>query len=468
MKFIINNTEVQTSLPESFVLLDYLRKHLNLPGTKEGCREGDCGACTVLIGEIINGELIYSSVNSCLFPIGNIDAKHVVTIEGINSKDLNQIQTSFVSVGASQCGFCTPGFIVSFTRYLLNNKVYSIESVVNALAGNICRCTGYNSIIRAVEHVLNILNEPDINKNDRISFLIKNNILPVYFDGIAKRLKNFESTKTNGHKKSAKYFVAGGTDLYVQKTDELPGSEITLLTNTNLSFIKLENDKCIVGAATSFETINDSPVFKKHFQHINNYFDLIASLPIRNSATVGGNIINASPIGDMTIFFLALNASVNFVGDKLKRTILLKDLYKGYKLLDISEDEYLESIEFNLPGDNSHFNFEKVSKRTHLDIASVNSAILIETNDSKIANTFLSAGGVAPVPLYLKKSSEFLIGKEISYETLNELLQITQEEISPISDVRGSKAYKRLLLNQLIKAHFVELFPELIKVEEVI
>lgn len=468
MKFIINNNEVQTSLPESFVLLDYLRKQLHLPGTKEGCREGDCGACTVLVGEIINGEIKYSSVNSCLLPIGNINAKHVVTIEGLNSSELNNIQKSFVSEGASQCGFCSPGFIVSFTGYLVNNNSYSVDSAINALAGNICRCTGYNSIIRSVERVLNILSESDKNKSDRISFLVKNNILPAYFDGITERLKKYDSIKTNGYKKSAKYFVAGGTDLYVQKTDELPGSEITLLTNKNLSYIKEENNKCIIGTATSFEKINNSPVFKKYFLQIHKYFDLIASLPIRNSATVGGNIINASPIGDMTIFFLAVNATVNFVGRKSKRKILLKELYKGYKLLDRSEDEYLESIEFDLPGVDSHFNFEKVSKRTHLDIASVNSAILIKTNGRTIVNAHLSAGGVAPVPFYLNKSSHFLTMKEISYDVLNELLQINQEEISPISDVRGSDEYKRLLLNQLVKAHFIKLFPELIKVEEVI
>jgi xanthine dehydrogenase small subunit len=196
--------------------------------------------------------------------------------------------------------------------------------------------------------------------------------------------------------------------------------------------------------------------------------DLIASLPIRNCATIGGNIINASPIGDMTIFFLALNASLVLNDGKNHRKILLNDLFKGYKQLDKSDDEYLEYIEFKLPSQNSYFNFEKVSKRTHLDIASVNSAMYIEVIDNIITNIRISAGGVSPIPLYMENTSRFLLHKEIKMETVTEALPIIQSEISPISDVRGSEDYKRLLLNQLFKAHFIELFPELINVEALI
>ena len=148
--------------------------------------------------------------------------------------------------------------------------------------------------------------------------------------------------------------------------------------------------------------------------------------------------------------------------------ILLKKLFKGYKLLDKTDDEYLEYIEYKLPAQNSYFNFEKVSKRTHLDIASVNSAIYIESEKNIIKKIHLSAGGVSPIPLYLKDTSQFLLGEKITKDTLFESLPIIQSEISPISDIRGSEDYKRLLLNQLFKAHFIQLFPELIKFEELI
>ncbi len=191
-------------------------------------------------------------------------------------------------------------------------------------------------------------------------------------------------------------------------------------------------------------------------------------MPIRNSATVGGNIINASPIGDMTIFFLALNASVVLSNGNKQRKILLKNLYKGYKQLDKTDDEYLDHIEFKLPSKNSHFNFEKVSKRTHLDIASVNSAMYVETDNNIITEIHISAGGVSPIPLYLEKTSQFLLGKKVTIDTILDAHPIIQSEIFPISDVRGSEEYKRLLLNQLFKAHFIELFPELINVEALI
>ena len=466
--FILNNDFVSLKIDPAIVLLDFIRKQKHLTGTKEGCKEGDCGACTVLIGNIINDKLEYHSVNSCLLPLGNVNNTHIVTIEGLSTYNLTHIQTDFINEGASQCGFCTPGFIVSLTGYLINNELYEIDKALNSIAGNICRCTGYTSIKRSVSDVLNKINSIDGNWLDKISLLIKNNILPNYFSVIAERLKKLKTDKSKTHEKDAKYFIAGGTDLYVQKPDELLEKQIVFIKDKNLSYIEFENNICRVGAATSFEMINDSPVFQKHFPRLNRFMELVASLPIRNSATVGGNIINASPIGDMTIFFIALNASVVLNDGKNQRKILLKNLYKGYKQLDKTNDEYLEYIEFKLPSKNSYFNFEKVSKRTHLDIASVNSAIYIEAVDDIIKDIHISAGGVSPIPLYLENTSQFLLGKKIAIETLLEALPIIQSEISPISDVRGSEDYKRLLLNQLFKSHFIELFRETINVEALI
>ena len=466
--FILNNDLVAVKIDSAIVLLDFIRKQMHLTGTKEGCKEGDCGACTVLIGELKNNKVEYHSVNSCLLPLGNVNNTHIVTIEGLNSNKLTHIQTGFVEEGASQCGFCTPGFIVSLTGYLINNDVYEIDKALNSIAGNICRCTGYTSIKRSFNDILNKINSHGHKELDRILFLIKSNILPDYFTGIADRLGKLQTENSNGQNGRVKYFVAGGTDLYVQKPDELLEQQITFIKDKNLSYIEVQDHICRVGAGTSFEMIKNSSVFQKHFPRLELFMDLMASLPIRNSATIGGNIINASPIGDMTIFFLALNASVVLNNGLKHRKILLKDLFKGYKKLDKTDDEYLEYVEYKLPSENSHFNFEKVSKRTHLDIASVNSAIYLEVVNDIIKEVHLSAGGVAPIPVYLEKTTNFLLGKKIEIETLNNVLSIIQSEISPISDIRGSEEYKRLLLNQLFKAHFIELFPELISVEALI
>ena len=463
--FILNDDFVSLKIDPAIVLLDFIRKQKHLNGTKEGCKEGDCGACTVLIGNLRNDKVEYQTFNSCLLPLGNVNNTHIVTIEGLNSNNLTHIQTDFINQGASQCGFCTPGFILSLTGYLINNDDYEIDNALNSIAGNICRCTGYTSIKRVVNDLLNKFNSADGNGLDKISLLIKNNILPDYFSSIAEHLKKLQTEKANGHDESPKYFIAGGTDLYVQKPDELIEQQIVFIKNKKLSYIKVDGDVCTVGAAATFEMINDSPVFQKYFPKLKSYLNVIASLPIRNSATVGGNIINASPIGDMTIFFIALNASVVLSSGTKQRKILLKNLFKGYKKLDKSHGEYLENIEFKLPSKNSYFNFEKVSKRTHLDIASVNSAMYVEVIDNIITDIHISAGGVSPIPLYLENTSQFLLDKRIKMDTVIEALQIIQSEIFPISDVRGSENYKRLLLNQLFKAHFIELFPELITVE---
>jgi xanthine dehydrogenase small subunit len=182
---------------------------------------------------------------------------------------------------------------------------------------------------------------------------------------------------------------------------------------------------------------------------------LVSSTPIRNMATIAGNFVNASPIGDMTAWFLALDASVVFNSE---REIALRNLYLGYKQLAKTPEEFITKIRFRK--DFTHFNFEKVSKRTYLDIATVNTGIGLKAANGLIENAHVSMGGVFATPLYLRKTSEFLRGKEISSGLIRDADEILQSEISPISDVRGSKEYKRLLARQLFAAHFVELFGE--------
>jgi xanthine dehydrogenase small subunit len=190
---------------------------------------------------------------------------------------------------------------------------------------------------------------------------------------------------------------------------------------------------------------------------------LISSEPIRNIGTVAGNIVNASPIGDLSIILLALNSEITILDGDRKKSQPLKDFFLGYKQLNLQKGELVESFSFPILNKPYHFNFEKVSKRTHLDIASVNSAILIKVENDKILECHLSAGGVSPIPLYLKETSKFLVGKTISTETLHQANKVLQAEISPIGDIRGSIEYKRLLLKQLVFAHFLKLFPHLIK-----
>ncbi len=467
ISFILNKEVISTGINPALPLLDFIRKEMHLYGTKEVCKEGDCGACSVMVGELKDGEVVYKTVTSCIYPIGNVNGKHVVTIEGLNSGDLIPQQEAFVEEGASQCGFCTPGFIISTTNYLVNNKTYRLEDGINSIAGNICRCTGYSSISRAIENLINKLNEKS--EGNSVKSLIAQNVIPKYFANIQTQLREINSSGTlNGF--DQKVFVGGGSDLLVQMPDRLLEKNISLVSKEHINFIEEEDDKIIVGAGTTFEEFKNSSIIKKYFPKINNQLNLVASLPIRNMATIGGNIVNASPIGDFTIILLALNSNIELRSSVtgISRELSLSDFYLGYKKLNKQPDELVEKIWFVKPGGEFYFNFEKVSKRTFLDIASVNTAIYINIENEIVKYCFVSAGGVAPVPKYLEQSSEFLRGKKITLETVFDTLKIVQNEISPISDVRGSAEYKRLLLSQLIKAHFIELFPGKISLEALI
>ena len=443
------------------LLVDFIRYQQHLMGTKIGCNEGDCGACTVLVGELVNNELQYRSFTSCLTPLGNVNNKHVVSIEGINGDGMNPIQQAMCDESATQCGFCTPGFVMSLAGFCLSKKEPTLKKAIAAMDGNICRCTGYKSIERAAAKVATFMQE---NNEGSQTHLIKHQILPIWFAEIKERLKTL-LLQSNGQFQSKNLYahlVGGGTDLYVQKHDELKyANNHFLFDHAALKGITKDGNRCVIGPSATVTDLSDSQVMREYFPKLDHYINLVSSTPIRNMATVGGNFINASPIGDLTIFFLALNATLVLSDGRTSREMPLKKLYKDYKVLDKKPEEHIEKIFFELPAKNSLFNFEKVSKRVNLDIASVNSAIHIVMDGEVIKEAFISAGGVAPVPKLLEKTSAFLKVKTIDEGLIAKAINIMQTEITPISDTRGSAEYKRLLLGQLIKAHFIVLFPGL-------
>jgi len=466
MEFILNDKIVRTDKPGGMTLLDFIRYEKHLTGTKIGCREGDCGACTVLIGELKEGKVKYISMTSCITPLHNVIGKHVVTIEGLNLKELSPVQQSFVETGGTQCGFCTVGFVVSLSGYCLSDKQAKYEDGISAIDGNICRCTGYKSIERATALVVDKLTDKDL--HDPVSWLVKEEFIPEYFLTIPEQLETIKlaDQPANGAG-NGKPKVGGGTDLYVQRLEEMVTEEVHgFYDQPSLKIIEMSGGKCKLGASVTVTDILESPDFNKVFPKLRKHLKLVSSTQIRNMGTIAGNFVNASPIGDLTIFFLALDSAVILSNtDDEQRTVKLKDFYKGYKQLDMKENESVESIVFDVPDDKTYFNFEKVSKRTYLDIASVNTAIRLQLEGQTISEAHASAGGVGPTPKYLAKTCEFLKGKELTPENIQAAAEVLNEDISPISDVRGSKEYKTLLLKQLFYAHFIELFPEKFEME---
>ncbi|MBI9053148.1 MAG: FAD binding domain-containing protein [Bacteroidales bacterium] len=462
--FILNDKTILTDSHPGTTLLDFIRYGENMPGTKIGCREGDCGACTVLEGTLENNKVLYKSIVSCLTPLGNAQGKHIVTIEGVNMKELSPVQNAMVENAGTQCGFCTPGFVMSLTGHGLSEEQSTHEKAIAAISGNICRCTGYKSIEKAAASISELLKLKDI--SDPINWMVENKFLPEYFLKIGDQLKQIQSNTSTSENNQ---IIGGGTDLMVQKPEEIEETDINLFYNRNdLKGIRKENDSIIIGSATSASEIMNSEIIQEYFQNIKEHFKLISSEPIRNMGTIAGNFVNASPIGDLSIFFLALNANIIIKESNNSREIPLKNFFLDYKKIDLNKGEYIETVIIPISKSEFKFNFEKVSKRTHLDIASVNSAISFKLIDDTIEECSVSAGGVSAIPKYLLKTSEYLIGKKISNGTVIKASKILQEEISPITDVRGSSDYKRLLLRQLFFAHFIKLCSKSISLNELL
>ncbi len=452
ISFILNNEDISTDQPPGSTVLDFVRYHKDLKGTKIGCREGDCGACTVLVGELIDNAVRYRTMTSCLMPLANAAGKHIVSIEGINPEDgsLTPVQQAMVDESGTQCGFCTVGFVMSLTGFCVDSSYKTPEMAVSAIDGNICRCTGYKSIERAAKNVCRKLKDAPESS------------IPAYFKGIADRLSS-SAENSKFEISDFQSFVGGGTDLYVQKHDEMAESAaVPLLYNDTLRGIRDTGEYIEIGPSATVTDLLESPVMNSIFPDLYKHLKLVSSTPIRNMATLAGNFVNASPIGDMTVWFLALDAEIELTGPQASRLqVPLRDFYLGYKQLAKKPDDILTKIRFKKPTANFRFNFEKVCKRTYLDIATVNTAISmtveqLASGTLAIQSAHIAAGGVAPVPLHLKETSAFLTGKEVSEKTIAAANEIIQSEISPISDVRGTEAYKRLLLRQLFRAHFIE------------
>lgn len=464
LHFILNRQTIKTDVSSGMTVLDFIRTNQRLLGTKIGCREGDCGACTILVGDVTQGKPRYRSMTSCLLPLAAAHGKHIVTIEGLNRDELTPVQQAVVDEGGSQCGFCTVGFVVSLAGFTLSHEQPTFEEAIASIDGNICRCTGYKSLERAAAIICEKLADRD--EADPLPWLVDAGFLPDYFREITPRLKALPPADSSAVKPP---FVGGGTDLYVQRPEAMaPQSVVSLLDRADMKGICEDETHLIIGASTTAEEIKRSELFTKYFPKTPEFMKLVSSTPIRNMGTLAGNLVNASPIGDLTVFFIGLNAEVLLDGPSGERDMPLRDLYQGYKQLAKADDDFVRGLRVKKPDENTAVNFEKVSKRTYLDIASVNAGARMEVEDGVIREAHLSAGGVAPVPFYLNKTSRYLEGKSIDADVIREAAKIALSEVRPISDARGEADYKRLLLRQLIFAHFCTLFPEASELEALV
>jgi len=492
----VNNTWKDIHSAEGTPAIDVIRGELGLMATKEGCREGDCGSCAVLIGEYSSGQLRYLAVPSCLLALGELKGKHLITLEGLiegTHDGLTPVMRAFLNENASQCGFCTPGFIIALTSWLAEPKPLDLAGALQAIDGNLCRCTGYAAIRRAARRLIEQFKDLPIDPEARLNALVDAHVLPLsvseFADEISRLLpqnsieeKNPQIAQKGKITSNGIVILGGGTDYYVKNPE--PGDDFSPFLIRmrpefkEIAYLDEKEQKWLeIGAAVTVRDFFASELVRQEVPGIEQFETMFASTLIRNLATIGGNIVNASPVADITAMLLALDADLvilsqvqeGFDSSMKARTCRLEKFFLGYKTIDLKTTEVIRAIRIPCCDDPTarRFSFEKASKRKNLDIAAVNTAISFRIEEQKFKDVHISLGGVAPIPVISKAAMELLEGSfcpisdgKMMAELAKKTASSAETSVKPISDVRGSEEYRRRMVYRLMLAHFVRLFED--------
>jgi xanthine dehydrogenase small subunit len=474
--FYINGERVELGAEHAGMMLaDFLRYRRGLTGTKIVCAEGDCGACSVLrffpgVGAKKNGRSPrFLPVNSCITTCAQLDGSSLVTVEALGSPEkLHPVQAAMKDCHGSQCGFCTPGFVVALAG-LVEKKIAAKETSIsereakNATTGNLCRCTGYQPILDAARAIEPAACESvakryysAVQEKDLRAALAK----PAQLKG-----SGFELYAPTSLKQAAAYLaknkqarlLGSATDLGVVHNKGKLRLEkvVSLHLVPELYELSLAKGTVRVGARVSLAELRRR--MEKPAPELARFLDLFASPQIKNIATLAGNVANASPIADTPPFLLLADAVVETFSSKGKREIPLRDFYLAYRKTALRAGELITAIRFLLPPAGDKWALYKASERKDLDISSVNAALRVAVGkDGRIGTARVAFGGVAATPLRLAKTEKLLEGQAPSAELLSRVLLAVQEEISPLSDVRGSAAFRRLLAEGFVRRFFRE------------
>ena len=457
-------------------LSDYLRQDLGLVGTKVVCAEGDCGSCTVLVGRIRDGELKFEGLDSCIQYLYQLDCTHVISVEGLKQgNQIHPVQQAMVDAMGSQCGYCTPGFVMSIAAMLETSESLTRLSVQDGLTGNLCRCTGYEQIIEAA---LSLPKLSKVSSGLKLPSKIfeQKSIVEDFKKHASEPLLCEYDQKLNGATNRVRFFVpckikeaiefkqrhknvtvvAGGTDISVQINKQYiePKCVMSLTNLKKLDFIELKNRKVKVGACVTWTKLAE--FCHKHLPELSEIISLFASRQIRNAGTLAGNIANASPIADSLPFLHVIEAEIELSGDKGKRWVNINKFYHAYKKTEMRSTELITSIRWDLPDRSDMLKLYKVSKRKDLDISTFTAGILLKVKHGKIKKARLAYGGVGPIVLRLPETERFIEDKPLTKSVFQQAGKIASNEISPISDVRASTSYRSLLSENILIKFFHE------------
>ncbi|MDH3534393.1 MAG: xanthine dehydrogenase small subunit [Gammaproteobacteria bacterium] len=446
-------------------VLQYLREDLRRVGSKEGCAEGDCGACTVVVAELEGEGLRYRAVNACIQFLPTLDGKALFTVESLKAADggLHPVQQSMVDHHGSQCGFCTPGFIMSMFALYQHSKTPSRAEIDDALSGNLCRCTGYRPIVDACVHMHEYPEvKPDAQKliaqlrklrRERALSLKHRQasyFAPVTIDELAARY----------HDNPDAQLLAGGTDvgLWVTKQlRELPA--IIYLGNVDaLRQVKIGADGIEIGAAVTLADAFDA--LEQHYPEFGEMFRRFASIPVRNAGTLVGNVANGSPIGDSMPALIAVKARVRLRRGADSRELALEELYLDYMKNALQPGEFIEALLVPLPQRDTQVRCYKLSKRYDQDISAVCAAFAMRLDGDAVAEIRIALGGMAAIPKRASLTEAYLLGERWDEPTLVTAMQKLGEDFAPLSDMRASAAYRARTTANLLHRFYLETRPE--------
>ena len=455
------------NVPPDRTLLEVLREDLGSTATKEGCGEGDCGACVVVLGEQVDGKLSFKAVNSCIRLAHSVDGMSVWTAEDIaaDNGQLHAVQETMLQCHGSQCGFCTPGFVMSlfamYQNHTCKGQAISRELAQSELSGNLCRCTGYRPILDAAQMLdalpLQRLNEVEVlqklehithesigleaNSADKFGYQS-----PVILQDLLERRS----------KQPGAQIVAGTTDvgLWVTKQHRQFDQIIDVTKVAELRRIEDYPHHIAIGAAV---TLNDAfNALIKDRPLLRDFAARFAGLPVRNSGTLGGNVANGSPIGDSMPLLIALGAHVVLMSVRGHRHMPLEQLYTGYRQNVLAADEVLAWIKVPKPTPNEFVRIYKISKRFDDDISAICLGLKLEINGGIVTKVSIGVGGVAATPVRAIKTEAACTGKDWSKATVDHLKTVLRAEFSPISDMRASNVYRTQLLGHLLERFWLE------------
>ena len=450
INFFINGQNVTVVDPTgTTTLLDWLREYAALKGTKEGCNEGDCGACTVIVESVEENRLVQTAVNSCIMFLHQLHHKSIRTIEGVTGPEgqLHPVQETMIKYNGNQCGFCTPGIIMSLVAAHTNGSNRDLDTI---LAGNLCRCTGYDPIIKAGKESLQKPRptwfEPsDLNLPENLADSLEQ---PAR---IPDSIEDFAVWYDN-HPEAT--LIAGGTDvgLWVTKVLQSLPSPCFITDIPELKKIKIRGNTMTVGATTTLTKFEE--VIARYYPSLSVLINRFGSVQIRNSATVGGNIANGSPIGDLPPALIALSATLILRKKSSRRRIPLEDFFVDYGKQNRQAGEFVEAIE--IPLQHEWFRCYKISKRRDQDISAVCGCFHLELDSQIVTQARISYGGLAATPRRASATESFLVGKPLLLATISEAVKMLAQDFKPISDMRASSDYRLQIAKNLLLKYYIE------------